>query len=88
MARWPVDSALAVLAVATLTATLPTTALATPLAESEPNNDALNANGPFGIDEWTQTSDDIYYVLFRPQGRRQVALTASGLSNCGYPSRA
>ena len=44
----------------------PPAALAGPLSETEPNNDALHANGPFGVDGWTHTinvSDDVDYVL-------------------------
>lgn len=64
----------------------PATASAAPLTETEPNNNALQANGPFGPGGWTQTinvSDDVDYVRFRLHGRRQVGLTTTRLSSSG-----
>ena len=75
------------LACITLAIVAPATASAAPMVEVEPNDSALHASGPFGPDGWTSTinvSDDIDYVLFRLQGRRQVSLSFSGLNNqCG-----
>jgi hypothetical protein len=77
----------AVLAVSALAVLAPAVATAAPLSETEPNDDALHANGPFGPDGWTQTinvGDDVDYVLFRLQGQRQVSLTSTGLTSCNY----
>lgn len=41
---------LGLLSVATLLVALPAAASAAPLMETEPNHDALRANGPFGAD--------------------------------------
>lgn len=69
----------------------PATVSAAPLTETEPNNSSLAANGPFGPDGFTSTinvSDDVDYVIFRLQGRRQVGLQFTNVlgGSCGVLS--
>ncbi len=77
--------AVALLLVGSLSMLAPATVSAAPLSETEPNNSSLATNGPFGPDGFTSTlnvSDDIDFVLFRLQGRRQVTMTFSAISGC------
>ena len=64
----------------------PATVSAAPIPETEPNNSSLAANGPFGPDGFTSTinvSDDVDYVIFRLQGRRQITMAFGSVTGCG-----
>lgn len=75
-----------VLAMLMVLALIPSSAFADPLSEVEPNNSSLSANGPFGADGFTSTvnvSDDVDFVRFRLQGRRQITMTFASVTGCG-----
>lgn len=83
--RFPSRAPVAALALTAACLIAPGLASAAPLSEVEPNDTPLSANGPVPPDGFQSTlnvSDDVDFFIIRLQGRRQVALTFSGLAGC------